>query len=165
MIRDSGVNTKSTILYFKIQFCIVKVFFKSSKILAYDYIYIVVTPIDYLKIAFPQIDKAAKIMGLTLNEEKKAKVLISSMAKSVHRSTGQNLSVGEHNFEGVDEFKYLGVNRNKVNNISAEINQGIIAANKCYFALSKHLKRSTLDISMKISIYRTLFAPVLTYVS
>ena len=83
-------------------------------------------------------------MGLTINVEK-TKVLISSTAKSVHHSIGQNLSFGEYNFEVAAEFKYLGVNFNNTNNMSAEINQSIIAANKCYFTLSKHLKRRILD--------------------
>lgn len=45
-----------------------------------------------------KIEKAANIMNLTINEEK-IKVLIPSTAKSVHHSIGQNLIVGEHNFE------------------------------------------------------------------
>ena len=54
----------------------------------------------------------------------------------MHHSIGQNLSVGEQNFAVVGEFKYLRVNINNTNNISKEINQRIIAANKCYFALT-----------------------------
>ena len=103
-------------------------------------------------------------MALKINEEK-TKVLICSMTKSVQHSIGQNLSVGQHNFEIVDEFKYLVVNMNNTNNIAAEINPSIIVANKCYFALSKHLKRRTLDSSVEISNYRTLIATVLTYAS
>lgn len=86
VIRDSGVNTKGTI------------FFKSTQIFFTLTMWtIVAISIDDLKTAFMQIEKAAKIMGLTINEEE-TKVLISSTTKSVHQSIGQNLNVDLHNF-------------------------------------------------------------------
>lgn len=61
-------------------------------------------------------------MGLTINE-KKTKILISTKMKMRMYSSGQNLTIGNYNFQITDIFRYLGLNINNENDISKEISQ------------------------------------------
>jgi hypothetical protein len=45
-------------------------------------------------------------MGLEINEETKCMVITNKEAR--RKNLGKNLTVGDHNFEEVEEFKYLG---------------------------------------------------------
>jgi hypothetical protein len=53
---------------------------------------------------------------------------------------GKNLTIGEHNFEVVDEFKYLGTLINIKNSIPEEAKRRIVAANRSYYGLNKIFK-------------------------
>ena len=75
----------------------------------------------------------------------------------------QRVNVGNHNFEVVDEFIYLGSAINKNNNVSLEIKRRIVLANRCYFGLSKHFRDKALSRATKIQLYQTLIQPVLLY--
>jgi hypothetical protein len=66
-------------------------------------------------------------MGLIVNEEK-TKYMV--MSKQVTLKT--NLKIYGYSFEQVKEFKYLGVNINKKNNMHEEIKIRLMMPNKSY---------------------------------
>ena len=55
---------------------------------------------------------------------------------------------------------YLGTT---INQDSLEINRRIALANRCYFGLIRQLRSKTLSRKTKLTLYSTLFLPVLTY--
>ena len=69
-----------------------------------------------------------------------------------------------YTFERVSKFKYLGTTINNQNKLSAEINNRIKLANKCFFGMKKQL-RSKLSRKTKLKIHKTLILPVLLYAS
>lgn len=68
-----------------------------------------------------------------------------------------------YKFEREDEFKYLGSTVTHSNDISYEIKQRLMAANRAYFALRKLLCSRILSRTTKVTIYKTLIRPVLSY--
>lgn len=150
VIRQSKTNCRTILL-------------KSTQILAYaDDIDIIARTMEDLKESFTSIEKAAREMGLTINEDK-TKILISTVSKSRVRRSGQRITVGDYNFEIVNIFKYLSTNIENENNISEEIKQRVVAASRCAQGLNKHLRSQYIGRETKIKIYRTLIKPVLTY--
>jgi len=63
-----------------------------------------------------------------------------------------DLSVGEYTFQEVNDFKYLGTNINKNNNMHNEIKLRISAAKKGFFALVKQFKSKLLSKRSKINL-------------
>jgi hypothetical protein len=53
------------------------------------------------------MEEAAYSMGLEINEEK-TKCMIITNKEARGNNLGKNLIIGDHNFEVVEEFKYLG---------------------------------------------------------
>ena len=53
-------------------------------------------------------ERAANNVGLRVNEAK-TKYMIPSKKSHTEHAIGQNISIGDKNFEVVDEFVYLGV--------------------------------------------------------
>lgn len=150
-IRDSKVNTSGTL------------FNKSVQVLAYaDDIDVAARNLAELTESVLNILKAAKNMGLEVNEDK-TKVMVCYPEKSRDPDLGQNLMIGDHNFEVVNSFKYLGSTVNQRNLTSSEIQARILSANRCYFGLRRHLTNSLISRPTKSIIYRTLIKPVLTY--
>jgi hypothetical protein len=66
-------------------------------------------------------------------------------------------------FEKVTQFKYLGTSVSYSNDLSVEINNRIISANRSYYGLKKQLKSHLLSTQTKIKLYKTLARPVLMY--
>ncbi|KAL4127579.1 hypothetical protein QTP88_011746 [Uroleucon formosanum] len=102
--------------------------------------------------------KAAKCMGLKVNQDKTKYMVVSRKNEMVAA-----LSVGEYTFEAVNDFKYLGTNINKNNNMHNEIKLRISAANKGFFALVKLFKSKLLSKKSKINLYLSYLRPVLAY--
>lgn len=152
VVRDAGLDNRGTI------------YNKSIQTLAYaDDIDLVARTIRKTKEAFTSLSNAAEDMGLRVNEEK-TKIMTSTPDNNNRaRNIGQNITIGDHNFEVVTNFTYLGSLVNSENIISEEIKRRIMLANKCYFGLSKHLRSRSLTWKTKIMIYKTLILPVLTY--
>lgn len=149
-IRDSGINTSGTIYH------------KSVQVLAYaDDIDIIGRSSEDVKNSFILLERAAKKMGLSINETK-TKYMIS--AKHQYEMPNK-LDTGEHSFERVDNFVYLGSLITSSNLISEEIKRRVLVANRCYYGLHKHLKSHRLQRKTKLSIYKTLIRPVLMYAS
>jgi hypothetical protein len=75
----------------------------------------------------------------------------------------QYCAVGEYNSKRVEKFSYLGSLISHDNDVSLEIKQHILVANKCYDGLARQLKYTFLSHYNKIKIYETLIRPVLLY--
>ena len=80
----------------------------------------------------------------------------SQLSEGISTRLDQRVNVGNHNFEVVDEFIYLGSAENKNNNVSLEIKRRIVLANRCYFGLSKRFRDKALSRATKIQLYQTL---------
>ena len=68
-----------------------------------------------------------------------------------------------YKFQWVDSFVYLGSEINSQNVISPEIKRRIAMANRCSYSLSRHFRSRFLSRRTKISLYKTIVRPVLTY--
>lgn len=74
--------------------------------------------------------KEEKEIGLEINGEK-TKALISTTSRTRARRIGQNLTLGDYNFEVINAFTYLGISIDNENNVNKEIKRRIISASKC----------------------------------
>lgn len=75
-----------------------------------------------------------------------------------------SITVDEHEFERVEEFKYLSSSMvTQSNDATCEINQRLVIANRDCFALTKLLRSRILSYVTKITICKILIRPVLTY--
>jgi hypothetical protein len=72
----------------------------------------------------------------------------------------EHLCCGQHKFEHVKEFSYLGSQINQTKSISNEIKPRILSGNRCCYAYGKLIKSRALNRS---SIYKSLIRPVVTY--
>ena len=104
--------------------------------------------------------EAAKI-GLIINEDKTKYMKTNS--GSVPQQEANLVTIDDQSFEVVDEFVYLGVLTRADNDISLEIKRRIMAANRCFHGLQKHLRSKILTIKTKLTIYKTLIRPTALY--
>jgi hypothetical protein len=67
----------------------------------------------------------------------------------------------------VDSFKYLGVVVTTKNEVSTEIQARIVAGNVCLFCITKDfkVKKSISSRKAKLTIYKTIIKPIVTYAS
>ena len=75
------------------------------------------------------------------------------------------LEAGPYKFQVVHSFTYLGSDVNCHNDISAEIPKRILAADRCFHGLRKHLRSHLTSKNTKILKYKVLIRPELTYAS
>lgn len=151
IVRSSGVGTRGTI------------FNKSAQLLAYaDDIDIIGRNQRSVSEVFVRIEEAAGKMGLRINEDK-TKYMISSKNEARHRQLGQNVTIGNYNFEVVKEFVYLGGVVDSNNNMSLEVKRRIMLANRAFFSLSHTMRSKIISRKTKIVLYKTLILPILMY--
>lgn len=145
-IRNTGIQTTGHI------------FNKSVQLLAYaDDIDIIARSEYELKSAFKSLATSARNMGLVINEGK-------TKYMPVHgRQKPPSIQIDNYTFETVNEFVYLGTMVTNDNNVSSEIKRRIVAANRYYFGLQKHMKSRHLTRRTKVLLYKTLIRPVLMY--
>jgi hypothetical protein len=106
--------------------------------------------------------EAAKV-GLKINEQK-TKYMIAARNHRTIREVGQSVAIGDKHFnEIVKEFVYVGSLMTPTNDVSLKIQRRIQTANRCFFALRKHLHSSHLSRQAKFTIHKTLIRPVLLY--
>jgi len=86
---------------------------------------------------FTSLEKAAKGTNLFINQEK-TKYMPGT--KKSHASYPHYLEVGPYKFQVVHSFTYLGSDVNCNNDINAEIQKHILASNRCFHRLRKHLR-------------------------
>ena len=144
-VRDADIDTRGTIYY------------KSVQLLAYaDDIDIIGRSPKAVKETFSKLEKAAKNMGLKINEKK-----TKYMEMTNKQSNMNNLIVDT--FEKVKEFKYLGTMTTVGNKIDVEINKRLMLANRGYYGLKKQLSSRYLTLQTKTKIYKTILRPIITY--
>jgi sorting nexin-29 len=129
VVRDSEIETKGT------------VYNKGTQILAYaDDIFIVGRSTDAWKETMKKFTKAAH--GCSPHAEGK------NVALTKRSTNTKMLIIDDQQYGRVKEFKYLGTTLTEDNDISTEIKQRIIMANKTSYGLKKqlnspYLKRQT----------------------
>jgi sorting nexin-29 len=148
-IRDVAVNIRGTIFY------------KSVQILAYaDDVDVIRRTKTAMIETFSILEKAANGMKLFINQEK---TKYMSITKKSHPSYPHYLEVGPIKFQVVHSFTYLGSDVNCNNDIGAEVQKHILAANRCFNGLRKQLRSHLTSKNTKILRYKVLIRPVLTY--
>ena len=151
IIRDSKTHTKGTI------------YNKSTQILGYaDDLDIIGRRREDVEGSFVGIEQAAERVGLKINAGK-TKYMLASSDENRLQNIGPNVSIGQHNFEVVKEFIYLGSSMNSTNNTSLEIIRRIVLGSRCLYGLSKLLRSKHLSRETKIQIYLTLILPIVMY--
>lgn len=151
IMKVANINTRNII------------YTKSSQILGYaDDLDVVGRSKEDVTRSFLAIEKAAKDVGLQVNEDK-TKHLLSSRSEASHNRLGQNIKIGHYQFEAVRNFIYLGSEVTHDNDVSSEIKRRIMLANKCLFGLSKMMRSKHLTRRTKIKLYHELIQPVLLY--
>jgi len=130
------------------------------QILAYaDDIDIISRSPKFLQEATIALDRAARRMGLEINQTKTKYMICGTKKKYV-----ENVFKVKHmTFETVNSFVYWGTLITADNNTSAKINSRITLANRSYFGLVNILKAKNINIKCKVIIYKTLIKPVLMY--
>jgi len=151
VVRDAALNIRGT------------VFYKSVQIIAYaDDIDIIGRTQSAMIEAFSSLEKPAKDMNLLVNQEKTKYMPVT---KRSHIHYPLYLEVGSYKFEVIHRFIYLGSNVTCNNDISEEIHKRILAANRCFHGLRKHLRSYLTSRNTKTLMYKVLTRPVLTCAS
>lgn len=114
-----------------------------------------------VKEVFEAIEKKAEKVGLKINADK-TKFMVS-ISQNLRRRFGQSLEIGQYFFEIIDEFTYLKTIITSDNNESMEVKKRLAKANKAYFGLISLLKSKKLTRVSKMTIYRILIRPIITY--
>jgi hypothetical protein len=94
------------------------------------------------------IEKEARRRDLLVNENK---TKYMQVARTVPNDEHQ--CCGQHKFDHIKEFSYLGSQMNQTNSISSEIQTRILSGNRCYYAYGKLMKSRTLNRSSNLKIY------------
>lgn len=151
IIRDSNIQTSGSI------------YTKSTQILGYaDDIDIIGRKKEDVEKSFVELERTAGRIGLKINSGK-TKYMLASKNSSTQQTMGQNVNIGQHSFEVVKDFVYLGSSVNNSNSTSEEIIRRIVLGSRCLYGLSKLLRSKHLTRSTKIHIYHALILPVVMY--
>lgn len=128
--------------------------------LAYaDDVDIMARTIPALSGAVEEFERAANQRGLKINE-KKTMYMKTSRKPPLTQTTSR---IGNQDFPVCHEFKYLGAMITEDNDVTTEIKARITAGNRCFWAVQKALKFRGLSRRSKITIYKTIMRPVVTY--
>ena len=145
VVRKAGIQTNGTIFY------------KSVQLLAYaDDIDIIARSRKALKEAFLSLERAAREMGLRINEEKS-----KYLTTGVNKNQPKYFQIEKFKFEMVQSFTYLACIIDANNDISVEIKKRILLANKGFCGLKRQFRSQFLSKKNKIKLYKTLIRPVL----
>jgi hypothetical protein len=113
---------------------------------------------NVLKDTSDNTEKEARRRGLLVNENKTKYMQVARVV-----SNDEHLCCGKHKFKHIKEFFYLSLQMNQTNSISNEIQARILGGNPCYCAYGKSMKSRALNKSSKLTIYKSLIRPVVTY--
>jgi hypothetical protein len=80
-----------------------------------------------------------------------------------NKKTIHELKTGQHKFEEISRFTYLGSVLTENNSIIAEINERIKKGNTTYYTNRKLLTSKLLTRNIKLKLHLTLIGPILTY--
>ncbi|CAG9838002.1 unnamed protein product [Diabrotica balteata] len=132
---------------------------KSVQITAYaDDVAIISRNKPLLMEVFEQIDPEARKIGLKINEAKTKYMTVKRITNNEN-----NITIDNYIIERVDAFTYLGTEINQKNSVSSDINARISSGNRIYYANKRLMTSKLLDKRTKMTIYRTLIRPVVTY--
>lgn len=135
------------------------VFNHTAQILGYaDDIDIIGGTFGAMSEAFTNLEAAAARFGLEVNQSKTKYMLTNATRRAPER-----IQVNGYTFDTVNEFIYLGSLVTNDNEMVAEVQRRIQAANRCYFGLVPQLKSRVISRTTKLRLYKTLIRPVLTY--
>jgi len=109
---------------------------------------------------YDHLETEARKIGLLVNE-RKTKYMFMIAAGNMRKP--HNLRIGNKEFEGVSEFKYLGNILENNNRNDGCIKERIQTGNKAYYANLQMLKSKVISRGSKLQIYKTLIRPVATY--
>ena len=152
IIRDSNTHREKGCIYNK-----------STQILSYaDDIDIIGRRREDVQNSFLEIEKAAEVMGLKVNASK-TKYMLATRNTSTPQNIGQNVTIGQYDFEVVKDFVYLGSSINSSNNTSEEVIRRIVLGSRCLYGLNHLLRSKHLSRRTKIQIYITLILPIVMY--
>lgn len=99
-----------------------------------------------------------KMYGENKNK-KKTKVM-----RIMQEEEGLRIQIEEEAIEQVQQFTYLGVKIDNNGKQEPDIEDRIDKAGKLYHALNwKFLKKKEISTKTKMTVYKTIFRPVLTY--
>ena len=101
-------------------------------------------------------------MNLFINQEKTRYMPVT---KNSHANYPHRLEVGSYKFQVIHSFTCLGSDVDCNNDISEEFQKRILAANRCFHGLRKHLRSHLTSKNTKILMYKVLIRRVLTYAS
>ena len=105
---------------------------RSCQYLAYpDNVAIMARTRQVLAAAYKELEREAQKAGSKINEEKTKYILMTRN----NRGEKRRIRIGNHSFEEVQEFKYLGSTITENNETSEEIKPRIAAGNRSYYAL------------------------------
>lgn len=103
----------------------------------------------------PQVNKG----GLQVNKDK-TKYMYCCRNPPIQLP---NININGGQIESVKTFNFLGTKIANNGNVQDEISARILKGNKCYYAYLKLIRSSILNRRSKITIYKTLIRPVVTY--
>ena len=95
--------------------------------------------------------------GLKMNTIKSEVMVLSKLKRSC------NIQVGGVKLKEVDSFKYLGVNFNNTAIMEKELDARLAKYSKNVGLLYPLLKERDIPIKVKVTIYKTVLRPILTY--
>ena len=125
-----------------------------------DDIFIIGRALASTKEGFQLLEEVSKEVGLVIDEGK-TKYMVAANTQIF--SKPHAIQIGRYSFERVDSYTYLGSLVNGDNNVSEEITNRFIAANRSYFGLKSQFKSQSLSRKTKILIYTALVKTKLTY--
>ena len=96
--------------------------------------------------------------GLHVNEKKTKYMNTSREPKPL-----ENVMVDGQQYEGVENFTYLGSVINRQGKIEEELKSRLLSANRCYHACKDLLGSKLIGKKSKLQIYKTVIRPVVTY--
>jgi len=73
------------------------------------------------------------------------------------------MTIGDHNFEMVNDFTYLGCNISSKRDEMKEIQRRISNANRVYYHISVIIRSGNVHRKIKLKLYKTIIRPVLCY--
>lgn len=111
--------------------------------------------------SFIELEDASQKAGLEINSQK-TKYMFTGTSKEETQMENV-IKVRNHNFEKVNNFKYLGATITANNDILEEVKQRITAGNKAYYSSYNMLKNKNISRKTKTKIYKTIIRPVVTY--
>jgi hypothetical protein len=134
----------------------------SFQLLAYaDDIAFIARRLPDLKEFFIQLERAAKEVGLEVNEGKTNYLVVSRSKRAVH--AGQNFTFGDYNFERVSSYNHLGKLVTGTNNATPAVRERILKGNRCLYGLHNIFRSHDITANTKVKIYKTALRPVVTF--